>query len=72
MAGKKITTHYKSDFVDFIKGLDWDWCITIGIGACPEDDEALRRLRLIEASFAKDICSTDTTGFRSVTGSRRL
>lgn len=44
---------YKASFVDFIKQLDWDWFITIGIGACPDDDEALRRLRLIEAILCK-------------------
>src|SRR6516162_640138 len=50
---KTNTTPYKSAFVEFIQQLDWDWFITIGIGACPDDDEVLRRLRLIEAILCK-------------------
>jgi hypothetical protein len=50
---KTSTTTYKSAFVEFIKNLEWDWFITIGIGACPDDDKVLRRLRLIEAILCK-------------------
>jgi hypothetical protein len=33
--------------VNFITAIDWDWSITIPVGACPPDDEVLRRLRRI-------------------------
>jgi hypothetical protein len=42
---------YRDTFVDFIKELDWNWMITIGIGSCPNDDELMRRLRIIEAQL---------------------
>jgi hypothetical protein len=38
--------------------LGWDWFITIPVGACPPDDEVLRRLRRIEAEFNKKFVAT--------------
>jgi hypothetical protein len=45
----KKPTAWKAAFVDFMTATPWDWFITIGVGHCPDDDEVLRRLRLIEA-----------------------
>jgi hypothetical protein len=42
---------YKQAFVDFIKSRKWHWFITIPIGLCDNDDNVLKRLRLIEAAF---------------------
>jgi hypothetical protein len=42
---------YKQAFVDFIKSQKWHWFITIPIGLCYNDDDVLKRLRLIEAAF---------------------
>ena len=42
---------YKAAFVDFISSKQWHWFITIPIGLCDDDDEVLRRLKAIEATF---------------------
>jgi hypothetical protein len=42
---------YKQAFVDFIKAKTWHWFITIPMGLCDNDDDVLKRLRLIEAAF---------------------
>ena len=42
---------YKSAFVDFIKSKQWHWFITIPIGYCENEDDVLRRLRIIEATL---------------------
>jgi hypothetical protein len=50
----KLTTSdklYKEAFVDFIKSREWHWFITIPIGLCYDDDDVLKRLRLIEAAL---------------------
>ena len=44
--------------MNFIAAIDWDWSITIPVGSCPTDDEALRRLRRIEAEFNKKLVAT--------------
>ena len=45
--------NYKASLIEFVKTIDWDWFVTIGIGWCPPDEETLRRLRLIEAKLCK-------------------
>jgi hypothetical protein len=47
------TTPYKKAFVQFQQDQNYDWSITIGIGACPPDDEVLRRLTMIDAILSK-------------------
>jgi hypothetical protein len=42
---------YKEAFVDFIKSKEWHWFITIPIGLCDDDDDVLKRLRIIEAAL---------------------
>ena len=42
---------YRDTFVSFIEELDWNWMVTIGIGSCPNDEELIRRLRIIEAQL---------------------
>jgi hypothetical protein len=44
---------YKHAFVDLIKGLEWHWFITIGVGECPDDTELLRWLRRIENELCR-------------------
>jgi hypothetical protein len=44
---------YKRAFVDLQKAQNYDWSITLGIGACPPDDEVLRRLTRIDATLSK-------------------
>jgi hypothetical protein len=43
--------NYKDKFVQFVETLDWQWMVTIGIGSCPNDEELIRRLRIIEAQL---------------------
>lgn len=47
-------TPYKSAFVDFILSQPWHWFITIPVGMCSNEDDVLRRLRLIEGKFCGD------------------
>jgi hypothetical protein len=42
---------YKSAFVDFINSMEWHWFIAIPIGYCENEDDVLRRLRIIEATL---------------------
>jgi hypothetical protein len=56
--GNRATNEYKRSLVNFIQDLEWDFFITIGIGFCPDDDELLKRLRLIEAKFCKKYVMT--------------
>jgi hypothetical protein len=42
---------YKHAFVDFIKSRKWHWFITIPIGACDNDNDVLKRIRVIEAAL---------------------
>jgi hypothetical protein len=42
---------WKSEFVRFISEQTWHWFVTIPIGECPDDDELLRRLGIIEAEL---------------------
>ena len=42
---------YKHAFIDFIKSKRWHWFCTLPIGLCPNDDDVLKRLRLIEAAL---------------------
>jgi hypothetical protein len=46
-------TAYKSAFVELQKQQNYDWSITIGIGACPPNEEVLKRLTMIDAILSK-------------------
>lgn len=48
---EKSDRSYKGAFVDFIQSKQWHWFITIPIGSCDSDDEVLKQLRAIEATF---------------------
>src|SRR5712692_1574399 len=49
----KFRQSWKDKFVKFIEKLEWHWFVTIGVGYCPDDEEVLRRLRLIEAKLCQ-------------------
>src|SRR5262245_62753884 len=58
MEDSPTTSKYKEEFVNFIASIEWDWFITIPVGSCPSDEEALPRLRRIEAGFNKKYVAT--------------
>jgi hypothetical protein len=57
----KLTTSdkdYKHAFVNFIKARTWHRFITIPIGLCYNDDDVLKRLRIVEAALCgKYLCN---------------
>ena len=49
----RATSDYKRELVNFVRRLDWQFFITIGVGRCPEDEVVLQRLREMEARLSK-------------------
>jgi hypothetical protein len=49
----KDALKYKDLLTKFVQSFRWDLFVTIGVGHCPDDDEARRRFRLIEAKLNK-------------------
>ena len=51
LQGMTEDAEYKDAFLNFIESKQWDCFITIGIGLVDDEDDVLRRLRLIEAEL---------------------